>query len=326
MLSTEKIQAVPSSSFDALAPLPPPPRYLQHKRHPLEEETVAEVDGWFLQHWPFASEKARRKFVAAGFSTVTCLYFPLADENRIHSACRLLTILFLIDDILEDMNFADGKAYNDHLMPIMRGDVAPDKSIPCEWMMAEIWEIMRRDDPVLADEILEPTFTFMRAQTDKTRMNITSLGQYLEYRERDVGRALLAALQRYTMNLRLSAADLASVREIEMNCSKHLSAMNDIHSFEKELRQAQVGDAEGSFLCTGVKVVADESGLDYDASKRVLYLMCREWELVHLKLEHERRAAPGWSVDIERYIKGLEYQMGGNEYWSETTDRYQSRS
>ncbi|EKG12703.1 hypothetical protein MPH_10171 [Macrophomina phaseolina MS6] len=217
MLSTEKILAVPAPALEAtLAPLPPPPRYIQHKRHPLEEQTVAEVDGWFLQHWPFPSEKARKKFVAAGFSTVTCLYFPLALENRIHSACRLLTILFLIDgehphitssfcnfhqllghiapdrqnaDILEDMSFAAGKAYNDHLMPIMRGEVAPNKSIPCEWMMAEIWETMRRDDAVLADEILEPTFTFMRAQTDKTRMQITSLGQYLEYRERDVGRA-----------------------------------------------------------------------------------------------------------------------------------------
>lgn len=219
MLSAEKIQALPAPKLEAdLAPLPPPPRYIQHKRHPREEQTVAEVDGWFLQHWPFASAKARKKFVAAGFSTVTCLYFPLALDDRIHSACRLLTILFLIDgeqsmnpsssprpssllptprlldphaivDILEDMNFAQGKAYNDHLMPIMRGDVAPDPSVPCEWMMHEIWDEMRKADRQLADEILEPTFTFMRAQTDKERMRITSLGQYLEYRERDVGRA-----------------------------------------------------------------------------------------------------------------------------------------
>ncbi|KAK0610327.1 Aristolochene synthase [Lasiodiplodia hormozganensis] len=327
MLSAEKIQALPAPKLEAdLAPLPPPPRYIQHKRHPREEQTVAEVDGWFLQHWPFASEKARKKFVAAGFSTVTCLYFPLALDDRIHSACRLLTILFLIDDILEDMNFAQGKAYNDHLMPIMRGDVAPDPSVPCEWMMHEIWDEMRKADRQLADEILEPTFTFMRAQTDKERMRITSLGQYLEYRERDVGRALLAALQRYVMALRLSPTELASVREIEMNCSKHLSAMNDIHSFDKELRQAEVGDPEGSFLCTGVKVVSDESGLDYDASKRVLYLMCREWELVHKRLEQERRAAPGFAPALELYIKGLEYQMGGNEQWSETTERYRSRS
>lgn len=65
--------------------------------YPKVEEVSAEVDGWFLQHWPFPNEKARKKFVAAGFSRVTCLYFPLARDDRIASACKLLTILFLID-------------------------------------------------------------------------------------------------------------------------------------------------------------------------------------------------------------------------------------
>lgn len=67
--------------------------------HPLVDQVSQEVDGWFLAHWPFASEKARRKFVAAGFSRVTCLYYPLAKDERIHFACRLLTILFLIDGV-----------------------------------------------------------------------------------------------------------------------------------------------------------------------------------------------------------------------------------
>lgn len=48
---------------------------------------------------------------------------------------------------------------------------------------------MRAHDRYLADEILEPTFTFMRAQTDRARLNMKELGQYLEYRERDVGKA-----------------------------------------------------------------------------------------------------------------------------------------
>jgi aristolochene synthase len=65
--------------------------------HPLVDSISAEVNGWFLQHWPFPDEKARKKFVAAGFSRVTCLYFPLARNDRIAYACQLLTILFLID-------------------------------------------------------------------------------------------------------------------------------------------------------------------------------------------------------------------------------------
>lgn len=75
----------------------PPPSLFEPKCHPLEKQVTAEVDGYFLQHWPFPNEKVRKKFVTAGFSRVTCLYFPLAKEDRIHFACRLLTLLFLID-------------------------------------------------------------------------------------------------------------------------------------------------------------------------------------------------------------------------------------
>jgi hypothetical protein len=67
------------------------------KCHPRVEEVSAEVNDYFLQHWPFEDQKARQQFVAAGFPTVTCFYFPAAKDDRIHFACRLLTLLFLID-------------------------------------------------------------------------------------------------------------------------------------------------------------------------------------------------------------------------------------
>jgi aristolochene synthase len=48
---------------------------------------------------------------------------------------------------------------------------------------------MRVKDRQLADDVLEPTFTFMRAQTDSIRKAITNMYDYLEYREKDVGKA-----------------------------------------------------------------------------------------------------------------------------------------
>lgn len=74
-----------------------PPSRLTAQIHPLHQKITAEVDSYFLQHWPFPNEDARRKFVTAGFSRVTCLYFPMALDDRIHFACRLLTLLFLVD-------------------------------------------------------------------------------------------------------------------------------------------------------------------------------------------------------------------------------------
>ncbi|KAL4922540.1 isoprenoid synthase domain-containing protein [Aspergillus aurantiobrunneus] len=289
--------------------------------HPRADETCRENDDYFLQHWPFPSEKSRETFVNAGFGRVTCLYFPLARDDRIIYACKLLTILFLIDDLLENMSLEDGEAYNAHLMPLMRGDVLPDRSIPVEYMMYDLWEEMRAASPVLADGILEPTFTFMRAQTDKARLSIKELGHYLVYRERDVGKALLSALMRFSMDLELTEKEHAAMVPLERNCSKQISVVNDIWSWEKELRASQSGHKEGSVLCSGVKVLAEATNLDIAATKRLLQAMVEEWNRVHDQLTAQQ-VAGGCRPAVKLYMKGLEYQMSGNELWSRTTLRY----
>ncbi|KAH8660699.1 aristolochene synthase [Tricladium varicosporioides] len=300
------------------------PSRLEAKCHPLEEQMTEEVNGYFLQNWPFENEKARKKFVAAGFSRVTCMYFPMAKDESLHFACRLLTLLFLIDDILEDMSFEEGSAYNENLIPISRGHVLPDRNIPAEWITYDLWESMRAYDKNLADGILEPVFTFMRAQTDKLRLTVKGMGPYLTYREKDVGKALLCALMRFSMGLQLSDRDLKSVEEIEQNCAKHLSVVNDIYSWDKELIASRTGHNEGSAICSAVQVLSEETGLDYAASKRVLWIMCREWELRHEELTQTRRTEANYTTDLAAYIKGLEYQISGNELWSATTLRYHS--
>jgi aristolochene synthase len=91
------------------------------------------------------------------------------------------------------MSLADGEAYNNKLMPLMRGDVLPDRSIPVEYMTYDLWESMRAHDLEMANEILEPVFTFMRAQTDSSRLKNMDLKEYFEYRERDVGKGYVTS-------------------------------------------------------------------------------------------------------------------------------------
>ena len=234
------------------------------------------------------------------------------------------------------MSFEDGKAYNEKLMPISRGDVLPDRSVPAEYITYDLWESMRAHDYKLADEILEPVFTFMRAQTDPQRKNKMELGGYLEYRERDVGKAyvlstlaryllidyysLLSALMRFVMKLELTSEELDAVKDVDRNCSKHISVVNDIYSWEKELKQSKESQEEGSVLCSSVQVVSEECNLDIQAAKRVLWSMCREWELVHLALSEKKKKEA--RSEVLTYCKGLEYQMSGNEMWSQSTLRY----
>ena len=133
--------------------------------------------------------------------------------------------------------------------------------------------------------------------------------------------SLLSALMRFSMGLRLTPKELSGMTSLERNCSKQISVVNDIFSWEKELRASKTGHHEGSALCTAVKILADGTSLGIEASKRVLWYMTREWERVHDEIV-ARNIADGCSPAVKDYMKGLEYQMSGNELWSQTTLRY----
>ena len=90
-------------------------------------------------------------------------------------------------------------------MPIARGDVLPNRDVPVEYITYDLWESMRSHDRKLADEILEPVFTFMRAQTDPSRKGDFGLGTYLQYREGDVGKA--SVLIRHSLSLAIKMID-----------------------------------------------------------------------------------------------------------------------
>ena len=89
----------PSDPVPATASLEdaPPPSLLAPQCHVQEPQVTKGVEEYFIQHWPFSDEHAVHKFQAAGFSRVTCCYFPEALDDRIALAARLLTLLFLID-------------------------------------------------------------------------------------------------------------------------------------------------------------------------------------------------------------------------------------
>lgn len=126
---------------------------------------------------------------------------------------------------------------------------------------------------------------------------------------------------RFCMGLRLTPEELAVAKLVDMNCSKHLSIINDIWSFEKELLASQTAHEEGGVLCSGVAIFAEGAEVSTAAAKRILYALCREWEVRHKELEAEALSQKN-TLQLQAYLKGLEYQMSGNEMWSRTTLRY----
>ncbi len=138
---------------------------------------------------------------------------------------------------------------------------------------------------------------------------------------------LLAALMRFSYDLKLSQMEVNSVLDIEQNCGKHISLVNDVYSYEKEKLISEKESFEGAILCNAVDILANQVSIPIEAAKSVLWIMVRECEFVHQSLmDRKNNTFPGLSMknDLRRYVEGLEYQMSGNELWSKTTHRYRS--
>lgn len=128
---------------------------------------------------------------------------------------------------------------------------------------------------------------------------------------------------RFSTDIRLSAPELQAVALVESNSSNHISVVNDIYSWEKEVRGAETLHAEGATICSSVRVLAEESQLGVEATKRVLWCMVREWEHNHEELCARILESDGVvSDDIKLYIKALEHQMSGMEEWCKVSTRY----
>jgi len=239
------------------------------------------------------------------------------------------------------MTLDEGQRYNQGLMDFCRGHnkpegscstcdkegtelKSPESAAPAEIILYNLWQEMRQQDSVLADSMLEPIFTFMRAQTDRSRIGMQGLGKYLSYREKDVGKALvprpsertrdltnsslLSTLMQYSMRFHLSPENPSRLEPFERNCAHHISVVNDIYNWEKEYKVAQNSNTEGAVVCSAVQVLSEESSIEIEGTERVLWVMVRGWENTHKQLVEQAKASNLSSKEM-LYVKGLEYQM-----------------
>ena len=67
------------------------------KCHPCADKICAELDDFFLKHWPFGSESERQSFVSTKITRWACLSVPLAADDRIYDLAKLQALFFLLD-------------------------------------------------------------------------------------------------------------------------------------------------------------------------------------------------------------------------------------
>ena len=142
----------------------------------------------------------------------------------------------------------------------------------------------------------------------------------------DITPSFVSACVRYSARLCVSKNVLISLEAIHESYGKLGIIVNDIQSFDKELRLWNKEHKEGAKLLNLVNHMSLDAGVSHSSAKRILWVLCREWEIEHQEIVTKTVSSEaGANQIIVKYLKGLEYVLGGNEYWSETTERYHWR-
>jgi aristolochene synthase len=124
----------------------------------------------------------------------------------------------------------------------------------------------------------------------------------------------------FSKGLHMKPDELAIVQPLEMNVMRHVTLINDIASYEKEVLAAGKGFALGQ-LCSAVPIVMTACGVNELSAMRIMWETSRELEKQHFVLLEEATNQCG-SEAVRSYAKGLEFQAAGNERWNLLTPRY----
>ncbi|KAJ4295130.1 hypothetical protein N0V90_007140 [Kalmusia sp. IMI 367209] len=296
------------------------PTILTAQLHPCTKQVVEECHAFFMKHWPFKTEKHRKRFCDEGYAWFLCILCPMGLDARMVGVCKFLTTGFLIDDMLDRMSIEEGKAHNTVVIACCRGERLPDREKPAQWIMYDLFQEFRAIDKELADLLLGYTIDFFEAQTDADRSKPKSLLDYFEYRYADLGKGFMTGVMCFSMGLHMTPEELELMKPLEINAMRHITLVNDIASYEKEVLAAGKG-AELGQLCSAVPIVMTACGLGEQSAMRIMWETSRELELQHFSLLEEAMQQRS-SENLKVFAKGLEYQIAGNERWNLLTPRY----
>lgn len=157
--------------------------------HPKTDQVSARVGVFFITHWPFKNDEPKERFLKDCYTLVACINCPLSLDERLHFGCRLLTINFLIDDMLESISVEERVFHQNMLVESARGTFQPNENAPVQQRtMYCLFRDMREVDAELADKLLGATIDFLVTQAHIPRKTPTNLKDYLEYRSAKLGK------------------------------------------------------------------------------------------------------------------------------------------
>jgi hypothetical protein len=137
-----------------------PPR--QRLSHPLRSSTTSQTINSFLTYWPFLSTSSRNRFVLADIPGLACELFPFGQDDRIHLAAGLFSLLFLLDEESRELSVDAGEDFLEYLRSAVVDGWEKAGGMPQVRMLGGLFDELRGHDYLVGGEVVAATWEWLR--------------------------------------------------------------------------------------------------------------------------------------------------------------------
>ncbi|GAB1315558.1 Isoprenoid synthase domain-containing protein [Madurella fahalii] len=299
--------------------------------HPDAAEIDREVVTYLANTWEWPSEKHKQGFISWKLSDVVLFMFPTGDTTRVKLATELLLLGFLMDDWFDNHALAENSLVVSHLQSLLSSPTTFCPLTTIDRMHAGLFARILAVPSTGSRRVLDAYMAMLGCHCEASRGTgavSATLGDYLAFREVDVGMPICAELLYWTepdLDAALDEPDRAALRPLDRVANYHVSILNDVFSFEREWKAARAL-GEGAALVNGVAVLAREANVSFGAARQLCLALVRAWETEFLSMVKELLGSCGRGQEEERRlvraVKGIERRMTGAEAFSWRTSRY----
>ncbi|KAJ6536246.1 isoprenoid synthase domain-containing protein [Mycena capillaripes] len=310
--------STPPTAMPAVLSVFPPAR-----EHIRAKEIIAATHIFFLENWPFASQKQQDIFLLCNLPLSICRNIPDGEFEKMICACKAFVVLFLTDDWIEKEFQESGVCdLNNRIAQIILGEMVPRAGYTVEELAHSVFREMEASTGVEQyRQFSHRAAEFLGSQETRVYEN---LSQYLDHRCLNIGGYCLTAAPRYALDIYVTDQELQHplLAICERLAIDAISMENDVASYDKELQQTTLGnnlvamllqhgiDGRGFVSAFAVKVYIRERIVECEA------------RLDSAISEALADSILGTSDTVPRWLHALPYVVSGNTWWSQETARY----
>ncbi|KAI1261184.1 isoprenoid synthase domain-containing protein, partial [Xylariaceae sp. FL1019] len=242
-----------------------------------------------------------------------------ADPDKLILLATLIDIMWIHDDVTEELSHEQANKCHEALSECLRLDVNPEDHETADVRQKTLAVVLRKAidiDPGQGD-LLVKTLREYLATFDCRDDDFETMAQYMPYRIANCGYWMSSFFIRWGMGMSLRVAEYESIREYDTAMGNILGLTNDYFSWKVE--QDQPTDR----IRNGVRVLTREHNIAAESAQKLLLGMIVEEEARAAYLKAERLKA-SVSPGISQYFHAIELYVGGSCYWHATAPRYQT--